>query len=616
MCDYLVTDKEIDLAESEIFDGKKSYNDEQRSFIKCLDSCHLQAYAGTGKTSTIVGKLHVLAQKKSWSNGRGICVISHTNVAIDEVRKHVAKTYPSIMEYPNFVGTIQEFINKFIFTPFLASKGLKINFQNDNFQYNSDWALASQLKSNTKSVITQATRIYPEWFKKCYISDKKPLFDGHPFPLDAINNKRTRAPKVPESELDNINDYFIKLIEKRMLNGRFLYAESFIDGYKFIKENPVIKEIISQRFQFVFLDEAQDCSEMQLKIIRDLFADRSSVLQEIGDVNQSVTENSWNPVDPLCLGESMRFGKSLSDFINKLRIDSGCGIKGCEKETAKFLIIYELGKESEVIEEFSNILSSSQLPESSTNYYGISSRHNLLNKYYGDYSEGFAKNKNKKRSIFFESDADYLDTITAESLLINGSNYISNILTSILYKHFKKSGKSKNELRDMLRYGEKSDEYKLLLMELCNDLLINNKISSIERLENNLNSILVDHESKITFSLDDSGNEIFPQQIAEANIYKAKNGIKINIGTIHSVKGQTHDATLVFSDSVDGKQDIKHVIDNTAKFGPKYKKLLYVAFSRPVNLVAIAIRKNEYDNLTVGDKKLFEGFEVRKLESK
>src|SRR3989344_2617478 len=108
MCDYTITDQEIEKAEKKILGDSLHFNDQQKNYLKCLDSIHIQAYAGTGKTSTMVGKLHVLAQKNVWKNGRGICVISHTNVAVNEIKKHVAKHYPSIMEYPNFIGTIQE----------------------------------------------------------------------------------------------------------------------------------------------------------------------------------------------------------------------------------------------------------------------------------------------------------------------------------------------------------------------------------------------------------------------------------------------------------------------------------------------------------------------------
>ena len=86
MCNFIVTDEEINKAEEDIFLGRGSFSDEQKAFLKCLDSCSLQSYAGSGKTSTLVGKLHILAQKRVWETGRGICVISHTNIAVDEIK--------------------------------------------------------------------------------------------------------------------------------------------------------------------------------------------------------------------------------------------------------------------------------------------------------------------------------------------------------------------------------------------------------------------------------------------------------------------------------------------------------------------------------------------------
>ena len=128
MCNFIVTDEEINKAEQDIFLGQGYFSGEQKAFLKCLDSCSLQSYAGSGKTSTLVGKLHILAQKRVWETGRGICVISHTNIAVDEIKSRVANHYPEIMEYPNFVGTIQEFVNKFLFVPYLATLKRQIRF--------------------------------------------------------------------------------------------------------------------------------------------------------------------------------------------------------------------------------------------------------------------------------------------------------------------------------------------------------------------------------------------------------------------------------------------------------------------------------------------------------
>ncbi|HBG26688.1 MAG: hypothetical protein A2Y10_04795 [Planctomycetes bacterium GWF2_41_51] len=278
MCNYIVTNSEIGSAEQDLFDNGQYFNSEQKMFIKCLDSCCLQAYAGTGKTSAIVGKLHVLAQKNIWKNGRGICVISHTNVAVDEIKKHVAKHYPGIMEYPNFVGTIQEFANKFLFIPYLASKGLQIKFQ-DSYRYNdykneiTDLSIIRRIDNKLAQLnhSRDKARAKEEFFKRFQTLH---LNNGHLFAEDN-NNGLTVYNDLETKQVSQrcIVEALSTLIKKQHEKGVFLFLESFVYGYAYLKQNLLLKDIISQRFEFAFLDEAQDCSEIQLNVLYELFGE-------------------------------------------------------------------------------------------------------------------------------------------------------------------------------------------------------------------------------------------------------------------------------------------------------------------------------------------------------
>src|SRR5699024_10427714 len=45
---------------------------------------------------------------------RGILVLSHTNKAVEEIERVLKPVCPNLFNYPNFVGTIQSFVNRFI----------------------------------------------------------------------------------------------------------------------------------------------------------------------------------------------------------------------------------------------------------------------------------------------------------------------------------------------------------------------------------------------------------------------------------------------------------------------------------------------------------------------
>src|SRR5210317_869591 len=110
-------------------------NDEDRiSVLESMGSIDVQACPGSGKTTLIATKLILLAKKWPFQH-QGICVLSHTNVAKDEIigRLERSKTIEvqRLLSYPHFIGTIQEFVNRFLAMPYLRSKGIE-NITVDN----------------------------------------------------------------------------------------------------------------------------------------------------------------------------------------------------------------------------------------------------------------------------------------------------------------------------------------------------------------------------------------------------------------------------------------------------------------------------------------------------
>lgn len=621
MCSHIITSKEIEQAERDIFGQGLHFNNEQKMFIRCLDSCCVQAYAGTGKTSAIVGKLHVLAQKNVWRNGKGICIISHTNVAVDEIKKHVARHYPAIMQYPNFVGTIQEFANKFLFIPYLSDKGLHIKHQDEAryFDYKNeikDQIVVQRIDNKLIQLSNshnskEAKKYFFERMRTVHMLDDKLYARGREGEFTECIDLQTK--KVPQAK---IVEAFHALIQKKHKEGYFLFSESFIYGHKYLEQNQILKDIISQRFQFAFLDEAQDCSEIQLKLLDKLFgANSKTIFQQIGDINQAISETQWKAMEPwLYLGKSMRFGGDITDFINKFRVDSnGLGVTGCDTATKKLLIIFDPGKQKEVLACFAGKIKTEVQPlgTNKKRYFAISHKHVQLKDYFEDYSEKIAKNTNKNISHRFDTDIEYLDLITEDAIKSHGSHFVSTMLFSLLYRHYKNSAGSWSELKELLRNGKKAAAFKAIVIAISNDILLRKCISDYDKLKSDLNGLL--GEVVIDFARNGNGKGLMSSSAPiPDNIYvNPDQTIKIKVATIHSVKGQTHDATLLFSNHEYDKQDIKHALGCTPQRTPEYKRLLYVAASRSKSLFAFAIEKNVYNGLT--DKSCFATFKQEML---
>ena len=80
-----ITDKDISWAERILLPTAEHFDEEQKAVIKCFETKDICACPGSGKTTALLAKLLILSQHMPLKNNRGICVLTHTNVAIDEI---------------------------------------------------------------------------------------------------------------------------------------------------------------------------------------------------------------------------------------------------------------------------------------------------------------------------------------------------------------------------------------------------------------------------------------------------------------------------------------------------------------------------------------------------
>jgi hypothetical protein len=405
------------------------------------------------------------------------------------------------------------------------------------------------------------------------------------------------------------NTHIKTLIDKQHQKGNFLFIESFIYALEYLKQHPVFSKIISKRFNFVLLDESQDCSEIQLKLLDDLFGKNTQVcFQQIGDINQSISEDAWSAPEPtLFLGQSIRCGSNLITFVSGFCLNTfgENTIRGSTNTSEKILITYSNGCNEDLLEKFSEILISKQIPhDNQKGYFAIAYEHDQLIESFPDsYSRESTVSNKKNKTLKFSNDIDYINLLTPDLVRKNGTHHVSNILYRLLYKHFKNEG-TWTELHEKL-FNEDSD-FKKMVLDISNEILTNGGVLNFPELQEKLNIIL--GEDLIKFNM----KKITSTEIKErTNSYKSSQGVNVRIGTIHSVKGQTHNATLFISSTKSpyGKYDIEHGMQNNQnKLTKKYKKLIYVASSRPQDLFAFAIQKTIFDAMQ--DKTCFEGFEI------
>ncbi len=89
-------------------------------------------------------------------------------------------------------------------------------------------------------------------------------------------------------------------------------------------------------------------------------------------------------------------------------------------------------------------------------------------------------------------------------------------------------------------------------------------------------------------------------RVGTANIYRSASGREIEIGTIHSVKGETHDATLILEtknhefdlEKLWGRLSFTESGSISGKRKQQFARQLYVAASRPCRLLCMAAHQD------------------------
>lgn len=103
----------------------------------------------------------------------------------------------------------------------------------------------------------------------------------------------------------------------------FQYAEIAIGGF-----TCQYADLFSQRFRYVYVDEYQDCSETQRKILRKLFDPTVCVVTHIGDPDQAIYNSdkeqtvNWCPNEGfLSIASTCRYNQEIANILSPLRKD-------------------------------------------------------------------------------------------------------------------------------------------------------------------------------------------------------------------------------------------------------------------------------------------------------
>jgi superfamily I DNA/RNA helicase len=248
----------------------------------------LSARPGTGKTTTLTSYCIDLAdrwtqQHQPW---QGIAMLSYTNVAKDELQHKIHKMgkAASLLQNPHFVGTVDAFVNQYLFLPHAANS---MAFDGD--------------RPTLVGEPYQQWKTPPGWSNDAPNGEYKTMwFDCYTIGLNGIPiriDKEPRPGRLPVQPVTDANTSKIAAMKRRVwAQGLALQSDANYLAHQTLLSSPALTTAIVRRFPIIIVDEAQDLTEIQHAVLDHLVAAGHQHVVLVGDENQAIYE--WNTARP------------------------------------------------------------------------------------------------------------------------------------------------------------------------------------------------------------------------------------------------------------------------------------------------------------------------------
>lgn len=610
-------------------------DDARRAAI--LNYSDVQACPGSGKTTLVGLKLLLLLENWHETYG-GICVLTHSNVAIDEILLRLGRgaSGSKILTYPHFIGTIQDFTNTFLALPYARSRDWDVHIT-DETEFASVVQSANIWNFYVHDRKANKKYLFSSYFKHNKINPATFSFEHRDGQLCVNQDFMSIARGLADLTKGNYDEaYFLKLRFKLCKSGTFLYSEMYELARQAIVSNGDLSAALQARFRITIIDEMQDTQKHQDDLLSLVFPSSSCALQRFGDPDQSIFDamgggrpnTSYNNAALQCIRDSHRFVQPIASTLNALSARRAGPFMGSRPALMdgprNTIFLFEDSSIGKVLPAFANLAVNLPVEHRSVvkavgGIGKIAGPNGLtLPSYWPNFDSKAQTTKFKPKSLCdalrfctCEGDGDVairyqvLQKAILEWMRLAGRRYIVRSGKAIVFNRI-----------TLNSYLKENDKY-LAFGETMNGLLCGNFPTEEVwcRTRDGLVALLelVELNEKATeFGAyqQHGGEQQAEEQSAQfLNVYDATSGVRITLATIHSVKGETHDATLV----CETKYNVWYDLQEMAEFlcqpdaerpvadysQPKSKatnraafmKRLFVAMSRPRFLLCLAVKK-------------------------
>ncbi|MCX4045661.1 UvrD-helicase domain-containing protein [Aeromonas veronii] len=594
----------IEISDADIHSVQSLLNVEfdERRIFSIKNFTDVQACPGSGKTTMVAAKLLIMAKK--WKHSyRGICVLTHTNVAKREIIEQLNKSNDGdkLLSYPHFIGTIQEFVNKFLAIPYLRSNGFNINAIDDDTCLEKGWRY-----------LNATTRSYLERKRITSLSGLEFKFSQGELTLS--------VPGFTQKSTSNSYNDLTSAKDRLMSEGCFFYREMYAFAKSYLVCNSLIEKSIRSRFPIVLVDEMQDTQKFQDELLNDIFKCEEVKLQRFGDPDQAIysgddeENDTYNKVNLEKIDNSHRFDQSIALLAKRLsynRLELSSNIEAPPQSSHTIFLVDEHSRNS-VLQKFAELCAirvprECSKPIKTVGAVGLRKDDGLsICNYVDSYDKGYSKDifKSSKLICYFYESKKFIHIHESYRLILDGVAKCGLVSQSKLkIKDESECRYTPTSIRRYLKATNQQVRFNILINRLLkNDFdndawaVFTNELKAIFKLN-------VTDELDVFFSFENP--VVYIEDTTSPNVIHFNIGgriIKNEVATIHSVKGETHAATLVLETKhhqFDIEQLIDYILGETTRSPTgarkiKFMKQLYVAFSRPKHLLCIAMDKGRF----------------------
>ncbi len=582
-----------------------SFDNARREILKSWED--VQACPGSGKTTLVAAKLLILEKKLQFSDS-GICVLTHTNVARDEIISRI-ECHPAgfrLIQYPNFIGTIQEFVNRFLAAPYLRSIDMNPVRVDDD-------ACAGLMSS----LVSVGARNYLEkkgaslFGLKVHHENGELLVPG----FDGESSSPTYR---------NLVDVFCQRINR----GYFFYSEMYFFARQCIQENSEVVESLRKRFSCVLLDEMQDTQKFQDELINSVFRCDEVSIQRLGDPDQAIFDSiggespneTFNGNTSLVpLNSTHRLPLSIATKIRGLSL-TGIGqlqsLSAVLDDKPHTVFLYTDATKTDVLERYCELLDSIDPVRAMSKVKAVGATEGE-----GGHISAYWPQYDRTRSVRVPRPRLLIEAVSRQWWRTEQESAAQyGLLVQCVLDLLRKSEvfddssdqnrfHSATSLVGFLKNSAKYDDFRNLLTFWVLSGAPNEEDwgAQCEALKSLFDIPANDAGARgyLAFSGGNAG-VVTPAVAPASNMYRSASGREVEVATIHSVKGETHDATLVFEtknhhydlEALSGRLSLLDSGKITGIRKQRSARLVYVAVSRPRRLLCMAAHQDRVSEET------------------